>query len=91
MGEFSAERTKNIHMNKCPPYKLLEVRRVVPPTTLQFFLEVFERQELLELTSNNSVLDLCSCECPHAEEADGPLVFVLRITITQHFSRFGQH
>ena len=36
--------------------KLLEVRCVVPPTCFLYFLEVFVRQELLDLTTNNSVL-----------------------------------
>ena len=90
-------------MNKNPPDELLEVRRVVPPTIFSFCPEVPERQELLEQTSNNSVLDFCSCECVHAFSAEhssrrkgrwamlSQFVFVLKITITQHFPLFDPH
>ena len=50
-------------MNENPPDELLEVRRVVPPTFFSIFLYFFERQELLELTSNNSVLVFSFREC----------------------------
>ena len=46
-------------------------RRIVgcaPPTIVFLIFSVFfffERQELLELTSDYSVLDFCSCECVH--------------------------
>ena len=63
-------------------------------SNLTIFFDVFERQELLELTPKKTVLDFCSCECVHAfsaehyaEKADGPRFHsnvVLKITITQH-------
>ena len=46
-----------------PPDELLEQCRVVPPTIFSIFSRFFERQELLELTSNNSVLVVSSCTC----------------------------
>ena len=61
-----------------------------------YFLKVFERQELLELTSNNSVLVFSCCECVHAFSAEHSLRWkgrwalmsqfnvVLKKTITQH-------
>ena len=67
--ENSALNRQTIHRNS-KPKKMLEVRRVVPPTCFLYFPRGFERQELLELTSNNSVLDFCSCECVHAFSAE---------------------
>ena len=67
-------------MNKNPPDELSEVRSVVPPSIFLDFLKVFARQELLELTSNNSVLYFVhvsvfmrsALNTPDAEKADGP-------------------
>ena len=84
-------------MNKNPPDELLEVRRVVPPTFFSIFPEVLESHVLLELVSNNSVLDFCSCECfrafsaEHSSRGEGRRVLALvRFFFTSNFRALGR-
>ena len=59
---------EHLHQQKSARRILGDATRHTSNNTFPIFLEVCERQELLEqeLTSNNSVLVFCSCECVHA-------------------------